>query len=88
MTYVDNLCDICEINKPEGVFSTSVPFSCAMCMTCINHGADPEWIFKYWLEEIGAPENFHSEGRVQTTFKDGKYITYKDWYDANKPTGG
>jgi len=61
-----------------GVASTSQPFSCAYCAECAAAGADPEWIFKYLLEDVacGDPSKI-VEGLV--TYKDGKYISFHEW---------
>jgi hypothetical protein len=52
MTMLDNKCDVCGINPAIGVACTSVPFSCAFCSECARQGADPEWIFEYFLWEV------------------------------------
>lgn len=81
MTMENKKCDICDISEPIGVASTSVPFSCAMCLECTKHGADPEWIFKYYKDTEGyKPEDLH---KSLTTFSNGKYMTYEEWYNQS-----
>jgi hypothetical protein len=74
-------CDVCDTNKAIGTACTSIPFSCSYCTECAQRGADPEWIFNYWKEDIGAPENIR-EPDLKVTFKNGKYMTYREWYNV------
>lgn len=80
MTAVENLCDVCRINPMIGVCSTSIPLSVAYCEECAARGADPELVFLCWEEDI--PPNEHCDPDGCVTFKDGKYISYREWYDA------
>jgi hypothetical protein len=50
-------------------------------------GADPEWIFRFWAEDIGSPENLR-EPDLRITYKDGKYITYTQWWAEMNNDGG
>lgn len=80
MSYtVNNNCDICHINPGIGVASTSVPCSVMYCTECATRGSDPEWVFEYWYGEIGEPNDLNCPDNFNT-FKDGKYITYREWY--------
>lgn len=77
MTMLNGLCDVCGVEKPIGVASTSIPYSCAYCPKCAAMGADPEAVFEYILKQAGG----HAD-RVRlglTTFKDGRYIDFHSW---------
>lgn len=81
MTTVENLCDVCQKNPMIGVASTSVPFSCAFCSECAQQGADPEWIFEYYMSEGYKPEDMR-KGLV--TYSRGQYMTYAEWFTTKK----
>jgi len=76
MTMADMKCDVCEIRLAIGVASTSIPYSCAFCFECARASADPEWIFYWFLEDIGRP-SLVREGLV--TWSNGKFISFHDW---------
>lgn len=78
------ICDICRINPSIGVACTSMPISVAYCHECASRGADPEFIFLCWEDDIGSPSN-HRDPTRSVTFKDGKYISYTDWYKERHP---
>jgi hypothetical protein len=78
-----NLCDVCNKNEAIGVASTSVPLSVAFCVECARRGADPEIVFLYWAEEGIRPE-IHACPDYATTYKDGKYVTYREWFEARQ----
>lgn len=73
------LCDVCHTNHMIGVASTSMPISVAYCVECARRGADPEFVFKCWEEDIGDPSR-HRNPDGAVTYVDGKYINYRDWY--------
>jgi hypothetical protein len=77
MSMTEDKCDVCHINKPIGVASTSIPLSVAYCEKCAIEGADPESVFEYFYEMAHGPDEIRPE---LVTFKDGKYIAYKEWY--------
>lgn len=81
MTMVDHKCDVCHTNKPIGVASTSVPLSVAYCVECAEKGADPEIVFEYFLKMGHGPDEIMEE---IVTYKDGKYITYREWYSQRR----
>lgn len=80
---LDKKCDVCGEKEAIGVASTSVPFSCAFCLECAQQGADPEWIFEYYLDEVagGDPSKIR-EGL--TTYVNGKYVSFHDWARMKK----
>jgi hypothetical protein len=82
MTMGDDLCDVCRTNPPIGVASTSIPLSVAYCAQCARLGADPEGVFEYWAEECKIKPNEHRAPDQCVTFRDGKYVTYRQWYEA------
>lgn len=73
-------CQVCDVNPAIGVASTHVPYSCAFCSECASRGSDPEWIFDYWKEECGLTPDTISLPDGFNTLKDGKYLTYREWY--------
>lgn len=82
MTAANNRCDICNREPMIGVASTSVPFSCAFCLECAQRGADPEFVFVFWAEDI--PPDEHAAPDDCVTWKDGGYMTYREWYNKYK----
>lgn len=77
-------CDVCGNDKAIGVASTSMPYSCAYCVECARCGADPEIVFECWYNDIGSDCSKMIEGLPDSalTFKDGKYVSYRDWSRA------
>lgn len=77
-------CDICHKNDAIGVASTSIPYSCAMCMDCARRGADPELVFIHLYENVahGDPSKIR-EGL--TTYKDDKYMSFHEWAKTYAP---
>lgn len=78
MTMLDMKCDVCNKNPAIGVASTSVPYSCAYCKECASRSADPEMVFIFWADDI-APDDHRSPDQ-SVTYKDGQYMTYREWY--------
>ncbi len=74
------ICDVCNTSLAIGVASCHAPVSIAFCFDCASRGADPEWLFKFWKEDEGLSPGEVNEYLV--TFKDGKYLSYKEWYNA------
>ena len=78
MTYKKPICEICNINVSIGVASSTLgPMSMAMCSTCVENHAEPEWLFKYILKETKGNVSEHVQDL--STFVDGKYILWNDW---------
>lgn len=78
-------CDVCGVNDAIGVASTHVPMSVAFCAECARRGADPESVFEFWygdfgtrFDEMSAPDQF-------TTYKNGRYMTYREWATEKAP---
>lgn len=71
-------CEVCGVKDAIGVASTSLPYSCAFCAECARQGADPEWIFRFLLDDTadGDPSKIR-EG--MTTYRDGEYLSFHDW---------
>lgn len=82
MTELNLICETCK-QPAIGVACTSIPYSAAYCAECARRGSDPEWIFEFWAEEIGGPDELSSPDYFNT-FKDGKYITYREWWNLSK----
>ena len=78
MTALDNTCDVCHRGPMIGVACTSIPYSCAFCRECAQRGADPEMVFQFWAEDI--PPDGHASPDHSCTYKDGEYMTYREWY--------
>lgn len=78
MTMKDGLCEVCGTGAAIGVASTSIPYSCAYCVECAQHGADPEWVLEHLLNEVaGGDPTKLAPGLI--TYKDGKYISFEEW---------
>jgi hypothetical protein len=84
MTMLDELCDVCHLNKPIGVASTSMPLSVAYCRTCAELHADPEIVFETMYMGNEDQEVDPEMGDQYLTFKDGKYITFTAWVKWRK----
>jgi hypothetical protein len=84
MTMRDMKCDVCGVNPPLGVASTSIPYSCAYCQECATRGADPEGVFEYLFQSIKEGDLAIEDVRDNlVTYKDGKYISFKEWSEAH-----
>lgn len=80
-------CDCCG-KEAIGVASSSVgAISFAWCKECINQGAEPELMLMYLAEDVchedgsGLHDYIYNELK---TFKDGEYITFREWYNKAK----
>lgn len=83
-----NICDICHINEGIGVASIHGPCSVMFCRECAQRGADPEWLFEFWKnEEQMTPDDLAAPDHM-VTFKDGKYMTYREWYNYKGENNG
>ncbi len=85
MTMLDDKCDVCRTNKPIGVASTAIPLSVAYCQECARRHAQPVDVFILWEEDI--PPKDHRAPDEYCTYVDGKYISYRKWYDGRHPKG-
>ena len=83
MTMLDMTCDVCGINPAIGVAGTSMPMSVAYCAECAGRGADPEMVFLCWEDDI--PPDQHACPDHSVTFKDGRYMSYREWYAVRHP---
>jgi hypothetical protein len=83
MTMLDNKCDVCHLRVPIGVASTSIPLSVAYCVECAQAGADPESVFLFWEEEGHKPSDLRPGFK---TWKDGKFISYRRWWNERNET--
>lgn len=81
MTMYDNKCEVCQINPAIGVASTIMPYSCAYCVECAKRFAQPAIVFECFFEDIGIDFDKLQDGFADEleTFKDGRYISYRDW---------
>lgn len=85
MTMADDKCDVCKVNSPIGVASTAIPLSVAYCKECAQRNAQPLDVFILWEEDI--PPKDHRAPDDFVTYADGKYITYRRWYNARHSKG-
>ena len=76
-------CDVCNLRPMIGVACTSVPLSVGYCLECAAAGADPEMVFLFWEDDI--PPDAHRAPDTCVTWKDGKFISYRDWYNERHP---
>jgi hypothetical protein len=85
MTMADGKCEVCGEREPIGVASTHAPLSVAYCIDCARAHADPEVVFETWAMEGVSPDDMH-EGLADQfcTWKDGKFISYRDWWHQRK----
>lgn len=83
-------CNCCQRDKEQhpviGVAASGmVAMSFAWCHECLLNGAEPEMVCHYMRDDVAngdknalVPQIF--EGLH--TFKDGKYITFGEWWDT------
>ena len=81
MTMKDMKCDVCSVGDAIGVASCHAPVSVAFCKECASRGTDPEFVFEVWKEDGIKPEDMGAPDLLNT-FKDGKYMTYREWYNV------
>ena len=86
MTMLDDKCDVCNTNKPIGVASTAIPLSVAYCAECAKRHAQPLCVFLMWEEDI--PPKDHACPDHMVTYENGKYITYRKWFNKRKQSNG
>lgn len=85
MTMADNTCDVCGKRPPIGVASTHIPLSVAYCVECARAHADPETVFLWWEDGGMSPDRMRDGlPDVLCTWKDGRYISYQQWWDERK----
>jgi hypothetical protein len=82
----DSKCEVCGFRKAVGVACTSMPYSCAFCIECLRHGADPELVFICFYDDFADQFERLADGVADglTTFKNGKYISYREWTAIHK----
>lgn len=88
------LCEVCKQFVPCGVFSTSAPYSCAVCRVCLNNGAtDPINIFQIhkalgFTPETIRPDILEYQGvpaaDLLKTYYKGSYITFRQWWEESE----
>ncbi len=79
MTMLDNLCDCCHQNPLVGVASSSLgPMSFAWCKECLAKPAEPEFMFEFVAWAQSRPAEYME---TLFTYRDGDYISWKDWYE-------
>jgi hypothetical protein len=83
---IDMKCDVCNTRPAIGVASTAIPLSVAYCEECARRNAQPECVFVYWEDEIGEPKNHRAPDHM-FTYENGKYISYRKWYNARHVKG-
>jgi len=76
------LCSVCKTRLAIGIVSTlNPPTSAAYCWLCAHVGADPESTFEHWEDDNITPGK-HRNPDYSRTFKNGKYVSYRDWYNV------
>jgi hypothetical protein len=76
VTMADNICDCCEQQRKSlvGVAASGIaPYSCAWCIECLRHGAEPLWIVKHLLEEAGPSDYLLN----QIVYHNGEFKPYR-----------
>lgn len=77
-------CNVCHTNDAIGVASSCLgPMSMCFCVQCLQQGAEAEHmlIYSMWTadKELG---NIAKEVLEHVkTFKDGKYLSWTDWWN-------
>lgn len=74
------VCGVCGIRKAIWVASTSMPYSCWYCESCLTVRADPEIVFICWAADGVTPDKHRCPG-LMLTWKDGQYWNYSQWYE-------
>lgn len=74
-------CDVCNERPAIGVASTSMPMSVAFCQECAAQGADPAIVFVCMFDDCGIDFDKMADGVPDgmTTWKDGRFVTYREW---------
>lgn len=88
-----NVCDCCNQPFADGagsVASSSIgAISFAFCQRCLLESAEPEIMFIHLRDDVARPDEpnlgLREEVFDMVTFKDGKYITFRDWVKDNPP---
>lgn len=76
----DHKCEVCQVNKPIGVASTVMPYSCAYCVECARRFAQPKMVFEMFFDEVGINFELMADGFADMeTYHDGKYTSYREW---------
>ena len=82
MTALDNVCDVChrKVDKVYVHSSGLVPMSFASCRECLTNYVEMEGTFHYLYDCVGNKGEGLAEGvECLVTWKDGKYMTWKEW---------
>lgn len=79
MTMADGLCGVCKRPGAIGVASTMIPYSCAYCQECAQKGAQPIEVFTVLPDPKDMMEGMADQ---IVTWKDGRYMTYKEWWES------
>jgi hypothetical protein len=80
-------CEVCKENEAIGVASSCLgPMSNAYCKRCLEHQAEPLWMFECTLEEVG--EEVAEWVKQLTTYIDGTYVTWDEFANARRNDGG
>lgn len=77
-------CDCCQLNYALGVASSTLgAMSLAYCAYCLNHDAEPEWMFRFTLDSAGF--DVAPWVRELTTFVKGRYVPWDTWVIDKHP---
>lgn len=81
-------CDCCgRSNKTHPVIGVAasgcVPMSFAWCQMCLTVWAEPEMVLRYLRDDVanGDKSALRPEIFDMSTFKDGVYIKFDEWWD-------
>lgn len=75
-------CEVCGAPGHAVCSSTLGPYSACFCLECLQHQAEPYWLFIYVYYEVGnRGENLAEWVRRLTTVRDGQRMTW-DNFDA------
>ena len=72
-------CEVCNLNQPMAVVSSALgAVSFSICSECLGKHAEPEYCFEVVAWTSG--DLVRDDVREMTTFKNGAYITYPEWF--------
>ena len=80
MTMADNICDCCNVKRESliGVAASSLaPYSCAWCIECLRHGAEPLWIVRHLISEAADPKDPGDYLLNRIVYHNGEYKPYR-----------
>jgi hypothetical protein len=81
-------CDVCG-QPAKGVASSTLgAISFAFCQECLNHSAEPEFMFYYLYDDVSHDgEGLSEHINDLSTWKDGRYWEWPEWLAWRKAQG-